>query len=206
MKAPGKGGRAPARDRALDAALKAFGEKGFDGTTTKEIADSAGVNEVTLFRLFKSKKGLFAAVIAERSPLAEVKRVVSVDTGKTIDEQITDNATAVLQILRTNRHLFMVLLGDAWRHPKTRAMIHELAFAKGLELVRDFIAHQMDQGRLRRGDPMVVARGLMGMVQAYFITTELLGGKRPSPEEDEKVIRGFVSLFLDGVRAGGGRT
>jgi hypothetical protein len=43
----------------------------------------------------------------------------------------------------------------------------------------------------------------MGMVQAYFITTELLAGKRPSEEEDEKVIRGFVSLFMDGMRPGG---
>ncbi|MCU0859143.1 MAG: TetR/AcrR family transcriptional regulator [Thermoplasmata archaeon] len=203
MRAPGRRASASARDRALDAALKAFGEKGFDGTTTKEIADLAGVNEVTLFRLFGSKKGLFAAVIAERGPLGAVVEAVTLESKGSVDAQIANNIRTVLHTLRQHRHLFMVLLGDAWRHPKTRAMVAEVAVDKGLALVASFISSQMDAGRLRKADPVVTARALMGMVQAYFITTELLAGKRPTPEEDERIIRGFVSLFLDGMRAGG---
>ncbi len=203
MRAPGRRVNASARDRALGAALKAFGEKGFDGTTTKEIADRASVNEVTLFRLFGSKKGLFAAVIAERGPLGAVVEAITLESKGSIDAQIANNIRTVLRTLREHRHLFMMLLGDAWRHPRTRAMVGEVAVDKGLELVTSFISSQMDAGRLRKADPVVTARALMGMVQAYFITTELLGGKRPTPEEDERIIRGFVSLFLDGMRAGG---
>lgn len=203
MRTPDRRPDASARDRILDSALKWFGEKGFDGTTTKEVADRAGVNEVTLFRLFGSKKGLFSAVIAERSHLAEVTRTVNLEAKGSIDAQISNNIRMVLQTLRAHKHLFMVLLGDAWRHPKTRTMIAEATTDRGLELVARFISAQMEAGRLRRADPMVTARALMGMVQAYFITTELLAGKRPSEEEDEKVIRGFVSLFMDGMRPGG---
>jgi len=203
MSPPGRKTRASARDRVLGAALQAFGEKGFDGTTTKEIAYSAGVNEVTLFRLFGSKKGLFSAVISERGPLGAVVDAIASETKGNIDTQIAHNIRTVLQTLRAHKHLFMVLLGDAWRHPRTRTMIAESTVDKGLVLVTSFISAQMDAGRLRRADPVVTARALMGMVQAYFITTELLGGKRPTAEEDEKVIRGFVSLFLDGMRARG---
>jgi len=50
--------------RVLAAALKVFSEHGL-GATTKEIAFAAGVNEVTLFRLFESKQNLIAAVTLE---------------------------------------------------------------------------------------------------------------------------------------------
>lgn len=52
-------------DKALDiltAARDLFIQKGFSGTTTKEIARAAGVNEVTVFRCFESKAKLFQAV------------------------------------------------------------------------------------------------------------------------------------------------
>jgi outer membrane protein len=49
---------APTRDQILDAAVRLYGEHGFRGTTTRRIAQEAGVNEVTLFRLFGSKTAL----------------------------------------------------------------------------------------------------------------------------------------------------
>ncbi|MFI5311236.1 MAG: TetR/AcrR family transcriptional regulator, partial [Gemmatimonadales bacterium] len=49
---------APTREQILDAAARLYGEHGFRGTTTRRIAQEAGVNEVTLFRLFGSKTAL----------------------------------------------------------------------------------------------------------------------------------------------------
>jgi AcrR family transcriptional regulator len=47
-----------ARTRLLDAAARVFAQHGASGATTRRIADQAGVNEVTLFRLFGSKDAL----------------------------------------------------------------------------------------------------------------------------------------------------
>src|ERR1019366_3297793 len=49
---------APTRDHILVAAARLYGEHGFRGTTTRRIAEQAGVNEVTLFRLFGTKTAL----------------------------------------------------------------------------------------------------------------------------------------------------
>ncbi|MDP3484393.1 MAG: helix-turn-helix domain-containing protein, partial [Methanobacteriaceae archaeon] len=48
-------------DRILDATIKLLDEVGWDGATTKKIAAEAGVNEVTLFRKFKTKNLLLEA-------------------------------------------------------------------------------------------------------------------------------------------------
>lgn len=47
----------------LDAALKIFAQKGYNGATTKAIAQEAEFNEMTLFRRFKNKKNLFNCVL-----------------------------------------------------------------------------------------------------------------------------------------------
>src|ERR1700728_480295 len=51
------------RERLLDAAARTFSSVGLRGATTREIARNAGVNEVTLFRHFKSKEQLLRAVL-----------------------------------------------------------------------------------------------------------------------------------------------
>src|SRR5258708_22901273 len=54
---------ASSRDQLLLAAAHLYGEHGFRGTTTRRIAHEAGVNEVTLFRLFGSKTALMLEAI-----------------------------------------------------------------------------------------------------------------------------------------------
>src|ERR1700722_4620608 len=59
------------RERLLDAAAQTFSKDGIRGATTRAIARSAGVNEVTLFRHFKSKEQLLRAVL-QRGLASEV--------------------------------------------------------------------------------------------------------------------------------------
>ncbi|HEX2716836.1 MAG TPA: helix-turn-helix domain-containing protein [Gemmatimonadaceae bacterium] len=51
------------KDRILAAAARVYAEHGFRGSTTRRIANAAGVNEVTLFRHFKSKEALLAQAL-----------------------------------------------------------------------------------------------------------------------------------------------
>src|SRR5215813_14785879 len=55
------------RQQILKTAIRLFAQKGFRGTTTREIALSAGVNEVTIFRHFARKQDLYDAVLEVKS-------------------------------------------------------------------------------------------------------------------------------------------
>jgi AcrR family transcriptional regulator len=68
------------RDAIVDAVKGAFAEKGFDGTTTRELAKAAGVSEALLYRHFPSKESLYAAMLeaCARGPVfAEFNRVLA---------------------------------------------------------------------------------------------------------------------------------
>ena len=54
-------------DAILAATLEVLGEHGLKGSTTRAIAERAGVNEVTLFRRFGSKQALITAAIAAKA-------------------------------------------------------------------------------------------------------------------------------------------
>ncbi len=51
------------RDEILKVAFLAFGTRGFEGTSTEDIARAAGVSQPYLFRLFGTKKQLFLAAV-----------------------------------------------------------------------------------------------------------------------------------------------
>jgi len=53
----------PTKQQLLDAAVRVYSEVGFRGATTRRIAEEAGVNEVTLFRLFGSKAALIEEAV-----------------------------------------------------------------------------------------------------------------------------------------------
>src|SRR5271168_1738612 len=48
------------REAIIKAVRKVFADKGFDGTTTRELARAAGVSEALLFKHFPTKEALFA--------------------------------------------------------------------------------------------------------------------------------------------------
>ncbi len=51
------------RQSIIDAVIGLFAEKGFDGTTTKELAQTAGISEALLFKHFPSKHALYTSVL-----------------------------------------------------------------------------------------------------------------------------------------------
>jgi len=52
-----------ARERLLETAIDMFAEKGYAGTSVREIVDRAGVSKPVLYYYFKSKEGLFLAIL-----------------------------------------------------------------------------------------------------------------------------------------------
>ena len=53
------------KDRILDGALEVFKDKGLEGATMDEIANSSGFGKATLYYYFKSKEDVFSAILSE---------------------------------------------------------------------------------------------------------------------------------------------
>src|SRR5918996_451571 len=56
----------------IAAAASLFAANGFKGTTTREIAKTAGISEALLFKYFPTKRALYAAILAEKVQLSQL--------------------------------------------------------------------------------------------------------------------------------------
>jgi AcrR family transcriptional regulator len=57
------------REQIIDAAMRAFSQKGYSRATNKDIAREAGITPGLIYHYFENKEALFKAIIEERSPL-----------------------------------------------------------------------------------------------------------------------------------------
>ena len=121
------------RQKLLAAAARIYGESGFRGATTRRIADEAGVNEVTLFRLFGSKSALIAEAIREHAPRATEPGGLP-EQPVDPESELTAWCKAQLTHLRAARSMIRKAMGEIEEHPEmapcmsvgTQGAFHEL--------------------------------------------------------------------------------
>jgi AcrR family transcriptional regulator len=90
------------RDDVLDAALIEFADRGFEGTSTEDIAKRAGISQPYLFRLFGTKKDLYIASVGRcyRDTLELFQRAAE---GLRGEEALHAIGQAYMQQLETDR-------------------------------------------------------------------------------------------------------
>jgi AcrR family transcriptional regulator len=135
----------------LQAAAEAFAQSGLDGATTREIAARAGLNEVTLYRHFKNKEGLLAAVVErtfEQAPesgihstpplRAPLKASGEPRLHPALRTILRDYARVQHTLLEEHFPLIRAFIGEIHRHHKHEALvIRGIFIQRRQELIRD---------------------------------------------------------------------
>jgi AcrR family transcriptional regulator len=107
----------PTRQRILDAAYRVCAEQGLHGATTREIADAARVNEVTLFRHFGSKEKLITALF-QRSVAAQTESLSDNEPdGEDLQPALLRYARRYNHMLFEHEALIRTIIAEAPRHP-----------------------------------------------------------------------------------------
>lgn len=109
------------REKIITAAMTAYAESGFQGATTRRVAEIAGVNEVTIFRNFGSKAALMDEALFRR--VAALKIVDPPLPQVPVDplEELTNWCGQFLRQMRGSRELLRKAMGAA------EARFHEMA-------------------------------------------------------------------------------
>jgi AcrR family transcriptional regulator len=103
--------KAATRQRILEAARQLFATGGFDTSTTRDIADAAGIATGTLFNYFSTKEALLAALAA--LAIAGVDRDFEESAGESLEEDLFAFVAAGLRKLKPLRKHLPVLLETA---------------------------------------------------------------------------------------------
>jgi AcrR family transcriptional regulator len=184
-----------ARQKILMAAQELFVTQGYRRTTTKMIAETAGVNEVTLFRQFGSKIGIVEALVQARVPL--VDRVISfIQSEATWDLETDLTRLAELQIeyVSKNLDLVMALLHERGEDQEVQRIVSLLPNRLKTALM-GYFSEMQRRGRMIETDPERAAVFLMAPLFGYAMMKHMFGDlitALPPKEHIQNTIRLFA--------------
>lgn len=185
------------RHRILQAALRLFGQRGYAGTTTRALAAEAGVNEVTLFRHFGSKKNLLLAAVElfnQAGMAGSLEQQLSGDYARDIDHiaqrQAHESAEA-FEMLR-------LLLCEAGQVPEVLEAGQHGA-RSNLEKLAAYFAHQIEAGIVRPDlDPQALAYTMESLFSTSYLVPRLLEPGGPT-ELPASLRQQLVDIFVQGT-------
>ncbi len=192
------------RQQILQVASRLFAGQGFNGTTTKHIAEASGVNEALIFRHFPTKEDLYWAVIEEKCEAANWSEALEaqLSSGGSDREVFQGIAADILERRRKDSSLSRLLLFSALENHKLSERFFRSNVAQYYERLAEHIAERIRKGAFRKIDPMLAARGFLGMISNYFQVQELFGGKRYQHYDDARATEALTDLWLNGMLAG----
>ena len=188
----------------LQAAMMLFAEKGFSATTTRQIALAAGVNEVTLFRHFRSKQELFHRILEEIQRLYPPLLTPDQVAEKPADEIVLDFCRLMLRRCAQSPHLVRLMLYAMLDEVhELRDYIIEKRVAAYSQLLRDALARIQQEGRCTLDiPPEEMARLLMGQVFG-LVQMSLLKLASCDLSNEEALARQIASQYIraPGIKA-----
>ena len=191
------------RNQLLEAALEMFSRKGFDGTTTKEVAAAAGVTEAIIFRHFPTKQALYTAVLDYRAQSPEFQE--SLDRVKACMDRNDDEellrilARTILKSYSEDPGYERVLLFAALEGHELGLAHNRQLVAPVYELLRDYFARRQQEGAICGRNPGAIIAAMAGMAKNYGMMTQMFGYHTEVGSDDE-VIESFVHIVMHGIR------
>jgi len=198
------------RLQILRLAMRLFSQRGFGGTTTKEIARAAGVSEAMVFRHFATKKELYSAILDHKACLHDTMdpiQVVAEAIARKDDRAVFEG----LALDALNRHdcdpeFHRLLLHSALEEHELAQMFWEKFVTRVYRILGAYIRERQRDGAIIEVEPLVIVRAFVGMVIHHSLNNNLWDRQRTLLKISNQVAaREFANILMHGVARGNGQ-
>jgi AcrR family transcriptional regulator len=198
--------RIPTRQRIVNTALELFASKGITETTTRQIADFAQVNEVTLFRHFGNKHGLLLAVLQEclqkyliLAQVGESLMVSDISSQSDLRRFLKYYIQSSLRALESVPELVRSLVGEAGQYP----LESRQALAQGINQVNQTIATAiadvLANSRLQYTLPPIKLANLLNTCILGYAVITLTSDVQAIWRDRDDFVNTLVDMFIQEV-------
>lgn len=201
------GARMTGEDRRLQilrVAMRLFSQRGFRGTTTKEIALAAGVSEAMVFRHFANKEELYSAILDHKAcvhesmdPLQVVAQAIAAKDDRAVFEGLALDA---LNQHDLDPEFHRLLLHSALEEHELAQMFWEKFVKRVYRTLRGYIRERQREGAMKDVEPLVIVRAFIGMIIHHSLNNNLWDRKQQLLKISNKAVaRQFTDILLHGV-------
>lgn len=192
------------RLQILRVAVSLFSQRGFGGTTTKEIAQAAGVSEAMVFRHFANKQELYSAILDHKAcsgdamnPEAMVAEALQEKDDRAVFERL---ALGALEHHECDPEFQRLLLHSALEGHELAQMFFEKFVRRVYELLGNYIAERQSDGAMVAMDPAIVVRAFIGMIIHHSLNNNLWDPQRHLLKiSNQDAAKHFTDILLNGI-------
>lgn len=198
------------RVQILQTAVDLFSQRGFKGTTTKEIARAAGVSEAMVFRHFATKEELYGAILDNKGCQDGVHKFPWEENGvlqKAIEQKDDLAVFYNIAVDALNKHqtdvAFMRLLfySALEEHELADRFFHEF-IERVYEFIGGYISRRQKDGAFKKMNPRIAVRAFLGMLIHHSLNNILWDKNRNILKiSNEEAAKSFAEILLGGIRA-----
>lgn len=183
------------RDRILDAALSAWGTRGYEGTSLDALAAGLGLRKQTILYWFPSKDALLDAVIARSAGELATTLQAALDGTGGGWEKVEAVVRSVFR-LAARRPELLGLLREVSRLGPPAATRMIVALQPLVRRAAEFLEAEMDAGRMRRHDPNLLLLAIYSTVIGMVTEVDVLRALGEEPTARSLVRRRADVLVL----------
>lgn len=186
------------KDKILDAATSLMTERGYSNVSVKDIAATAGVSEMTVFRHFETKLGILHAVLQSHSYIPYFEHLFAQDLSGNLENDLKQIANTYLAFMEKNKPIFLITTQDRSMLPGLMDTISDNQTKQLLSLLAVYFQSQIEQGKMKEidtnGQAIVFLTSLFG-----FFVSNALWDQHFLKDQQEIFIQHLVATFVSGV-------
>ena len=162
------------KENILIAAERVFAEKGFKGTTIREVAKEAGIVNSLIFYYFKNKAEMYEAVF--QHAFDELEDLIQQNLNLDLDRLATVKALmfSVTDFAAKHLNLMKILTREIIDNGSVVHKITQQYFDPLHDFASEFLAEGREESLFRDVNPLQFLVSLMGMIVFYFVSDPLL--------------------------------
>lgn len=191
----------------IKSAVDLFYKKGFDNTTTKEIAKNADISEASVFKYFSTKKNLLIkslSYLSNADRLDMLFKPVEDIISSHKDDSIENLLIAIIKnremLFQNNFKFFAIIITESRNHSEILPIFKEKIYPKLISVVGKIFKQGIDNGEIDENINIdVVLRSWLGSVFFMFLSNKLFP-KRKNQSNLDIEIKDLVNNFLNGIR------
>lgn len=192
------------RSQILRVAVGLFSHEGFRGTTTKKIAQAAGVSEAMVFRHFANKEELYAAILDHKACSGDAVdlELMVADAVKCRDDHAVFEGLAfgALDHHERDPEFQRLLLHAALEGHELAQMFFEKFVRRVYEFLGSYIRQRQREGGMIEIDPAIVVRAFIGMIIHHSLNNNLWDPQRRLLNlSNESAAKHFTEILLQGI-------
>lgn len=190
-------GKLSTRDRIIEAAYTLFSEKGYHGTSTREIAKAASVSEVTLFRNFGSKELLFEKVLKNKSIIPDLLAATKDVEQYNLNDVLLSLAKRFYYTMVSKKKFIMITFSEINQYSEKIIDIYEKFITQIDELFVKILLKYKDDNT--NSDLKTIAMAFRGMIFDLFLTNEIFLRKNIEKTKINNILSAYVKIILNSI-------